>query len=83
MTEPGVVATGSLAPRNTRACTALEMECKGIEKILATMISDNRTRELLESILVDEKDPIDWMEAQQDQIAQMGIENHLAQKIGE
>ncbi len=47
------------------------------------MISDNRTRELLESILVDEKDPIDWMEAQQDQIAQMGIENHLAQKIGE
>ena len=48
---------------------------------LAVDIGDNGTRELLESILVDEEDHIDWIEAQQDQIAQMGIENYLAQQM--
>ncbi len=49
---------------------------------LAAEVGDNGTRELLESILVDEEDHIDWIEAQQDQIAQMGIENYLAQQLG-
>jgi bacterioferritin len=49
---------------------------------LAVDVGDNGTRELLESILVDEEDHIDWIEAQQDQIAQMGIENYLAQQLG-
>jgi bacterioferritin len=48
---------------------------------LAVKVGDNGTRELLESILIDEEDHIDWIEAQQDQIAQMGIENYLAQQI--
>jgi bacterioferritin len=48
---------------------------------LTVEVGDNGTRELLESILVDEEDHIDWIEAQQDQIAQMGIENYLAQQI--
>lgn len=41
----------------------------------AAEVGDNGTRELLESILIDEQDHIDWIEAQQDQIAQMGIES--------
>jgi bacterioferritin len=49
---------------------------------LAVELGDNGTRELLESILVDEEEHIDWIESQQDQIAQMGIETYLAQQIG-
>lgn len=49
---------------------------------LAVEVGDNGTRELLESILTDEEDHIDWIEAQKDQIAQMGIENYLAQQLG-
>jgi len=48
---------------------------------LAVELGDNGTRDLLESNLVDAEGHIDWIEAQQDQIAQMGIENYLAQQI--
>jgi bacterioferritin len=48
---------------------------------LAAEVGDNGTHELLKSILVDEEDHLDWIEAQQDQVAQMGIENYLAQQI--
>jgi bacterioferritin len=58
---------------------AIEGYNEGIR--LAVTVGDNGSRELLESILVDEEDHIDWIEAQQDQIAQMGIENYLAQQI--
>jgi bacterioferritin len=49
----------------------------------ATEVGDNGTRELLESILTDEEDHVDWIEAQLDQIGQMGIQNYLAQQIEE
>jgi bacterioferritin len=52
---------------------------KGIR--LAAEAGDNGTRELLESILADEEEHIDWIEVQQDQIAQVGIQNYLAQQI--
>lgn len=48
----------------------------------ATEVGDNGTRELLESILTDEEDHIDWIEAQLDQIKQMGIQNYLVEQIG-
>lgn len=49
---------------------------------LAVEIGDNGTRELFESILTDEEDHIDWIEAQLDQIKQMGIQNYLVEQIG-
>ncbi len=49
---------------------------------VAVEVGDNRTRELLESILVDEEAHIDWIEAQLAQIAQMGIQSYLAEQIG-
>jgi len=49
---------------------------------LAVEVGDNGTRELLESILKDEEDHIDWLEAQLDQIKQMGIQNYLVEQIG-
>lgn len=48
---------------------------------LATEVGDNGTRELLESTLKDEEAHIDWLEAQLDQIEQMGIQNYLVEQI--
>ena len=48
----------------------------------AVELGDNGTRELLETILKDEEDHIDWIEAQLDQVAQMGIPNYLVEQVG-
>jgi bacterioferritin len=48
---------------------------------LATEMGDNGTREMLESILKDEEDHIDWIEAQLDQIKQMGVQVYLSEQI--
>ncbi len=42
---------------------------------------DNGSRALLEKILVDEEEHVDWLEAQLQQIKDIGIENYLAQQI--
>jgi len=49
---------------------------------LCVELFDNGTRELMESILKDEEAHIDWIEAQLDQIKQMGIQNYLVEQIG-
>ena len=49
---------------------------------LSVEVGDNGTRELLESILKDEENHIDWLEAQLDQIKQMGIQNYLTEQVG-
>ncbi len=50
---------------------------------LAVEVGDNGSRELFEAILKDEEDHIDLIEAQLDQIKQMGGENYLAEQIDE
>lgn len=47
---------------------------------LAVELADNGTRKMLESILADEEDHIDWIEAQLDQIEQMGFERYLVEQ---
>ncbi|MGA2071374.1 MAG: bacterioferritin [Sedimentisphaerales bacterium] len=49
---------------------------------LATDVSDNATKELLDSILKDEDGHVDEIEAQQDQIKQMGLPQYLSIQIG-
>ncbi len=48
---------------------------------LATDVGDHGTRELLDAILKDEEAHIDWIEAQRDQIAQMGMGPYLSEQI--
>lgn len=58
---------------------AVKMYNDGIR--LAVDMGDNGTRVLLEAILHDEEDHVDWLEAQLDQIAQMGIQNYLVEQV--
>jgi bacterioferritin len=60
-----------------------EVAIKGYNETirLAAELGDHNTKVLLESILKDEEDHIDWIEAQQDQIKQMGLENYLEGQI--
>jgi len=46
----------------------------------AAELGDNGTREMLQSILKEEESHIDWIEAQLDQIEQMGIQNYLVEQ---
>jgi bacterioferritin len=48
---------------------------------LAAEAGDNGSRELMDSILKEEESHMDWIEAQQEQIGQMGVENYLAEQV--
>src|SRR5439155_13845987 len=54
---------------------------KGI--VLCLNLQDDGSRELLKSILLDEEHHIDWLEAQLHAIKEIGIQNYLAQWMGE
>jgi bacterioferritin len=64
----------------------LKLELEAVERLnqgikLCAEKGDNGTRELLESILEDEEDGIDWLEAQLHQVKQLGTERYLAEQI--
>jgi bacterioferritin len=59
--------------------TALERLNRGIA--LAVQKGDNGTRELLESILKEEEDSIDWHEAQLHLVETVGRERYLAEQM--
>lgn len=48
---------------------------------LARDKNDNGTRELVESILTDEEQAVDWLEAQLHQVEEIGRERYLAEQI--
>ncbi len=49
---------------------------------LTAEVGDNGTRVMLEGILKDEEEHLDWLETQLDQIEQMGIQNYLVEQVG-
>lgn len=66
---------------------SLELETKGQvhynEAIrVATEEKDNGSRELMEQLLIETEESIDWCEAQLDLIKFVGIERYLAQRMG-
>jgi bacterioferritin len=58
---------------------AVQAYNEGIQ--LAVESGDNGTRALLESILTDEEDHVDWLEAQLEQINQIGVQNYLTEQM--
>lgn len=63
----------------------LEVERAAVERLntgleLCRSVGDNGSRMLLETILKEEEDHIDWLEAQLQQIADIGLPNYLARQ---
>jgi bacterioferritin len=50
---------------------------------LAAKEGDNGSRELLEKLVKDEEEHVDFLEAQTHQIKELGYENYLSQQMGE
>jgi len=78
------INVGKTVPDMMRVDHALEVDAvkrlnRGIA--LATEKADNGTRALFERILVSEEEHIDWLEAQMQQLKDLGTENYLAQQI--
>jgi bacterioferritin len=49
---------------------------------IAVAAADNGTRDLLEEILEQEEEHVDWLEAQQTQIQHMGLGTYLVEQVG-
>jgi bacterioferritin len=82
----GKINIGETALEVLQSDYALELEAlprlqKGIE--LCREAGDNNSRHLLEEILHDEEEHVDWLEAQLSLVEQVGIQNYLAQQIKE
>jgi bacterioferritin len=58
---------------------ALEVLRAGVKTCLEA--ADNASRELLEHIIVDEEEHVDWIEAQLHKIEEVGYQNYLSQQI--
>jgi bacterioferritin len=80
------VNVGQTVPEQHEFDLALEKEAvarlnTGVE--LCRTKGDNGSRALLEKLLRDEEEHVDWLEAQLQQIKDMGVQNYLAQQIEE
>ena len=65
---------------------AVEMEAIPRLNVAITLcrdLKDNGTAELLEDILVSEEEHVDWLEAQQELVKQVGEAHYLSQQIRE
>jgi len=66
----------------------LKLEMSGVKGYNETIelcikVKDSGTRELLEEILVSSEDHVDWLETQIGLIERIGLQNYLAEKLGE
>ena len=66
----------------------LAMESKGVDtynEAIQVCIDhkDSGSRELMERMVVESEESVDWAEAQLDLVKMVGLENYLTQQIGE
>jgi bacterioferritin len=66
----------------------LQLETKGVETYRAAIAlcikeDDPGSRDMLEEILVESEEHVDWLETQLDMIDKMGIENYMVTQVGE
>jgi bacterioferritin len=66
----------------------LELEYEAVKRLnrgiaLAREKGDNGTRELLEGILAEEEEGIDWLESQLHLVEAIGKERYLSEQLGE
>ena len=86
MQRLGKINIGESVPEMLRLDLGLEMDAVArLNKNIETCneLDDNNTRHLLEEILEDEEEHIDWIEAQLSLIEQVGTQNYLAAQIRE
>jgi bacterioferritin len=84
MQRLGKINIGENVPEQLRVDHDLELDAikrlnAGIE--VCRELDDNNSRHLLEEILEDEEEHIDWIESQLSLIEQVGVQNYLAQQI--
>jgi bacterioferritin len=82
----GKINIGESVPEQLKVDLALEMDAVArLNPAIETCreLGDSTTRHLLEEILEDEEEHIDWIEAQIALIDQVGTQNYLAQQIRE
>jgi bacterioferritin len=66
----------------------LQLEMSGVKHYnlaidLCARLKDNGTREVLEPILTESEEHVDWLETQLDLIQAVGIQNYLTEQMGE
>lgn len=66
----------------------LQLETKGVETYRAAIAlcireDDAGSRDMLEEILVESEEHVDWLETQLDMIGKMGLENYMVTQVGE
>jgi bacterioferritin len=84
MQRLGKINIGENVHEQFKLDLALEMDAvgrlnKNIEE--CRQLGDNNSRHLLEEILREEEEHIDWIEAQLALIEQVGLQNYLAEQI--
>lgn len=81
LNQINIGATVEEQHRNDRAAEEMAVQAYNEGIRLAVEVGDNGTRDLLESILADEEGHLDWLEAQLEQIQQMGLQNYLVEQV--
>ncbi len=86
MQRLGTVKIGETVPEQLKADldkekSMVKMLTEGIHH--CTKVGDFATRHMLEDMVKDEEEHIDWIETQMETIKQVGLENYLSEQIHE
>ena len=84
MQRLGTVTVGETVPEQFEADLAAEHEMLALRREGVThcaRVEDYTTRDMLETMLQDVDEHIDWIETQQELIRQVGLERYLSEQI--